>query len=62
MEALNELVQVNWHRLQQNQNHIQQVSDHITQTSELTLMNWLRVLVQNKDAPHPRLKGLQIKV
>lgn len=62
LEALNELVQLNWSRLQQNQNHIQQVSDYITQTSGLALINWLDVLVQNKAIPHPRLKGLQIKV
>jgi hypothetical protein len=62
METLNELLQVNWSRLQQNQNHIQQVSDHITQTSGDALMGWLDVLVQNKEMPHPRLKGLKIKV
>jgi hypothetical protein len=64
LSALQDLLKVNWHRLEYNKNQLTVAADHIKQTSDLKVMKWLDSTVANmpKETPHPRLKGLKIKV
>jgi hypothetical protein len=64
LSALQDLLKVNWHRLEYNKNQLTVAADHIKQTSDLKVMKWLDSTVANmpKEPPHPRLKGLKIKV
>jgi hypothetical protein len=64
LSALQDLLKVNWHRLQYNKNQTSIAADHIKQTSGAKVMDWLDSTVSDmpKETPHPRLKGLKIKV
>ena len=64
LSTLQDLLKVNWRRLQYNKNQLTAAAANIKESSNLKVINWLDTTVSDmpKETPHPRLKGLKIKV